>query len=103
MVTAGASEAVLFSFIACLDPGDEIITTDPTYANYIAFAEAAEIRVRTILTGIEDRFCPSSCRGVRENDHTGYQGCPYLQSRQSVRQSVYARRDADAGGYCPPS
>lgn len=56
MVTAGASEAVLFSFIACLDPGDEIITTDPTYANYIAFAEAAGIRVRTILTGIEDRF-----------------------------------------------
>lgn len=56
MVTAGASEAVLFSFIACLDPGDEIITTDPTYANYIAFAEAAGVRVRTILTGIEDRF-----------------------------------------------
>lgn len=56
VVTAGASEAVLFSFIACLDPGDEIITTDPTYANYIAFAAAAGVRVRTVLTRIEDGF-----------------------------------------------
>lgn len=56
MVTTGGSEAVLFSFLACLDPGDEIITTDPTYANYIAFASAAGIKVRTIMTRIEDNF-----------------------------------------------
>ena len=56
MVTTGGSEAVLFSFLACLDPGDEIITTDPTYANYIAFAAAAGINVRTIMTRIEDNF-----------------------------------------------
>ena len=40
IITTGGSEAVLFSFLTCLDPGDEIITTDPTYANYIAFAAA---------------------------------------------------------------
>ncbi len=56
VVTTGGSEAVLFSFLTCLDPGDEIITTDPTYANYIAFAAAAGIKVRTVLTGIEDNF-----------------------------------------------
>lgn len=56
MVTTGGSEAVLFSFLACLDPGDEIITTDPTYANYIAFAAAAGVNVRTIMTRIEDNF-----------------------------------------------
>ncbi len=56
MVTTGGSEAVLFSFLACLDPGDEIITTDPTYANYITFAAAAGINVRTIMTRIEDNF-----------------------------------------------
>ena len=41
IVTTGASEAVLFSFITCFDPGDELITTEPTYANYLSFAAAA--------------------------------------------------------------
>ena len=41
IVTTGASEAVLFSFITCMDPGDELITTEPTYANYLSFAAAA--------------------------------------------------------------
>lgn len=56
IITTGGSEAVLFSFLTCLDPGDEIITTDPTYANYIAFAAAAGVKVRTVLTRIEDNF-----------------------------------------------
>lgn len=56
MVTTGGSEAVLFSFLTCLDAGDEIITTDPTYANYIAFAAAAGINVKTIVTRIEENF-----------------------------------------------
>lgn len=56
IVTTGGSEAVLFAFLSCLDPGDEVITTDPTYANYIAFATAAGINVKTILTRIEDNF-----------------------------------------------
>ena len=33
IVTTGGSEAVLFSFMACLDPGDEIIVPEPAYAN----------------------------------------------------------------------
>ena len=56
MVTTGGSEAVLFTFLSCLDPGDEVITTDPTYANYIAFAAAAGIKVRTIMTRIGNNF-----------------------------------------------
>ena len=55
-VTSGASEAVLFSFLACMDPGDELITTEPTYANYLAFADAAGIRVRTLKTDIRAGF-----------------------------------------------
>ena len=34
IVTSGGSEAVLFAFMACLDPGDEIIIPEPAYANY---------------------------------------------------------------------
>ena len=56
IVTTGASEAVLFSFITCLDPGDELITTEPTYANYLSFAAAAGVKVIPITTRIEDGF-----------------------------------------------
>ena len=38
IITTGGSEAVLFAFMACLDPGDEIIVPEPAYANYTAFA-----------------------------------------------------------------
>lgn len=33
IITSGGSEAVLFSFLACLNPGDEIIVPEPAYAN----------------------------------------------------------------------
>ena len=55
-VTTGASEAVLFAFLTCMDPGDELITTEPTYANYLAFAEVAGVKVRTLKTSIENGF-----------------------------------------------
>lgn len=55
-VTSGASEAVLFSFLACMDSGDELITTEPTYANYLAFADVAGVKVRTLKTDIGDDF-----------------------------------------------
>ena len=32
IITSGGSEAVLFSFMACLNPGDEIIVPEPAYA-----------------------------------------------------------------------
>ncbi|MBR4312025.1 MAG: pyridoxal phosphate-dependent aminotransferase [Bacteroidaceae bacterium] len=57
IVTTGGSEAVLFSFMACLNPGDEIIMPDPFYANYQAFAISAGAVIRTIPTTIEEGFC----------------------------------------------
>lgn len=56
VITCGGSEAVQIAFMACLDPGDEIILTEPLYANYIGFAIPAGIKVRTITTKIEDGF-----------------------------------------------
>ena len=57
IITTGGSEAVLFSFMACLNPGDEIIMPDPFYANYQAFAISAGAVIRTIPTTIEEGFC----------------------------------------------
>ena len=56
IVTSGGSEAVLFSFMACLNPGDEIIVPEPAYANYMAFAISAGAKIRTIATTIEEGF-----------------------------------------------
>ena len=56
IITSGGSEAVLFAFLSCLNPGDEIIVPEPAYANYMAFAISAGARIRTIATTIEEGF-----------------------------------------------
>ena len=56
IITTGGSEAVLFSFLSCLNPGDEIIVPEPAYANYMAFAISAGAVIRTISTTIEEGF-----------------------------------------------
>lgn len=56
IVTTGGSEAIVFAFMACLDPGDEVIVPEPFYANYNGFAVEAEIKIKTITSGIETGF-----------------------------------------------
>ena len=56
IVTSGGSEAVLFSFMACLDPGDEIIVPEPAYANYMAFAISAGAKIVSIPSSIDKGF-----------------------------------------------
>ena len=56
IVTAGGSEAVLFAFRSCLNPGDEIIIPEPAYANYMAFAVSAGAVIKTVPSSIETGF-----------------------------------------------
>ena len=56
IITCGGSEAVLFAFLSCLNPGYEIIVPEPAYANYMAFAISAGATIRTIATTIEEGF-----------------------------------------------
>jgi aspartate aminotransferase len=56
IVTTGGSEAILFGFMACLDPGDEVIIPEPFYANYNGFAIAAGINVVPVTSHIETGF-----------------------------------------------
>ena len=56
IVTTGGSEAILFGFMAALDPGDEVITTEPFYANYNGFAIEANVTIKTIRADIENGF-----------------------------------------------
>ena len=66
IITAGGSEAVLYAFLTCLDPGDEIIVTDPFYANYLAFAISAGAVIKSVKTFIEDGFRLPSVEAFEE-------------------------------------
>jgi aspartate aminotransferase len=56
IVTAGGSEAILFALLACLDSGDELIMTEPGYANYISFAQQMGVKVVSVPSSIENGF-----------------------------------------------
>lgn len=95
IVTAGGSEAVLFSFLACLNPGDEIIVPEPAYANYMAFAISAGAVIRTVATTIEEGFALPKVEKFEEliNERTkGILICNpnnptgYLYNRQEMNQ-----------------
>ncbi|MBN8667372.1 MAG: pyridoxal phosphate-dependent aminotransferase [Chitinophagales bacterium] len=56
IITTGGSEAIMFGFFACLNPGDEVIIPEPFYANYNGFACAAGVKVVPITSHIETGF-----------------------------------------------
>ena len=56
MITTGGSEAIMFSLLTCLNPGDEVIVPEPFYANYNGFACAAAVNVVPITSHIETGF-----------------------------------------------
>lgn len=56
IVTNGGSEAILFAMMSCMDPGDEVITPEPFYANYNGFAIEADVKVVPIPSSIESGF-----------------------------------------------
>ena len=64
IITSGGSEAVLFAFLSCLNPGDEIIVPEP--------AISAGARIRTIATTIEEGFSLPKVEKFEEliNDRT---------------------------------
>lgn len=72
IITCGGSEAVLFAFMSCLNPGDEIIVPEPAYANYMAFAISAGAKIRTIATTIDEGFSLPKVEKFEEliNDRT---------------------------------
>jgi len=56
LITSGASEALIFVFMVCCDPGDEVVIFDPTYANYLGFAAIAGVKLVPVPCEIETDF-----------------------------------------------
>lgn len=95
IVTTGGSEAVLFAFMSCLNPGDEIIVPEPAYANYMAFAISAGAVIRPVMASIDEGFALPSVEQFEEliNERTrGILICNpnnptgYLYTRQEMNR-----------------
>lgn len=56
LVTNGGSEALLFSFMAVCDHGDEILVPEPFYTSYSLTASALGIKLCPVPTFVEDGF-----------------------------------------------
>jgi len=56
LATTGGSEAILFSFIACANEGDDILVLEPFYANYRAFATMAGLNIVPVTSRGRDGF-----------------------------------------------
>jgi aspartate aminotransferase len=56
IITTGGSEALLFGFMSCLNPGDEVIIPEPFYANYNGFSVASGVVVKAVVSDIKSGF-----------------------------------------------
>jgi aspartate aminotransferase len=56
LATTGGSEAILFSFLACANEGDDIMVVEPFYANYKAFATMAGLNIVPVTSRGRDGF-----------------------------------------------
>jgi aspartate aminotransferase len=86
LITTGGSEAILFALMSCVNPGEEVITPEPFYANYNGFATAAGIKIVPVTSYIKEDFAlppiseiekkiTSKTRGIivcNPNNPTGY-------------------------------
>ena len=72
LVTTGGSEALVFAFMSCLDPGDQVIIPEPFYANYNGFAQMAGVEVVPVTAHLEKGFAlpPVSEFAAKINDKT---------------------------------
>ncbi|PSP54374.1 aspartate aminotransferase [Halobacteriales archaeon QS_1_67_19] len=58
VVTSGSSPALLLAFSALVDPGDEVVLTDPHYACYPNFVRQTGGRTSTVPLSADDGFRP---------------------------------------------
>lgn len=56
LITTGGSEAIVFAFLATMNPGDEVIIPEPFYTNYNGFAVQAGVKIVPVTSNIETAF-----------------------------------------------
>jgi aspartate aminotransferase len=104
LITTGGSEATLFAFMSCVNPGEDIISPEPFYANYNGFATAAGVNIVPVTSYIENDFAlppvseiekriTSRTKGIiicNPNNPTGYlySKKEFLQIRDIVNSAM---------------
>ena len=92
MITVGASEALVFLFMTCCDPGDEVIIFDPTYANYLGFAAIAGVNLVPVLSNMDNNFALPA-RNEIEQKITNHTRAILLCNPNNPTGTVYTRED----------
>ncbi|MDR0414810.1 MAG: pyridoxal phosphate-dependent aminotransferase [Prevotellaceae bacterium] len=104
LITGGGSEAILFAFMACFNPGDEVIIPEPFYANYWAYAIEAGVNVKPITSSIDsdfalppveafERLVTPKTKGVFISNPNNPTGCLYSKSDLERLSAVIKKYD----------
>jgi aspartate aminotransferase len=104
LITGGGSEAILFSFMACFNPGDEVIIPEPFYANYWAYAIETGVNVKPITSSIDDDFAlppveaferliTPKTRGVFISNPNNPTGCLYSKADLERLSAIIRKYD----------
>ncbi len=64
LITTGGSEAILFALMSCINPGEEVITPEPFYANYNGFATTAGVKIVPVTSYIKNDFALPSINEI---------------------------------------
>jgi aspartate aminotransferase len=66
LITTGGSEAILFALMSGVNPGEEVITPEPFYANYNGFATTAGINIIPVTSYIKEDFALPPIRDIEK-------------------------------------
>lgn len=70
IVTTGGSEAVLFAFMSCLNPGDEIIVPEPGLCQLHGLRHLRGGRDTSVVSSIEQGFALPTSRNSKSSSTT---------------------------------
>ncbi len=104
LVTTGASEAIQFVLLSCLNQGEEVIIPEPFYANYNGFAQMYDVGIRPITCHIEDGFAlpvaaafeaviTDRTRAIMINNPNNPTGCFYPEEDLKVLATLVKKHD----------
>lgn len=100
LATTGGSEAILFAFMACANEGDAILTIEPYYANYRAFATMAGLDIVAVTSRGRDGFHVPS-RDVWERTLTPKTRAVIICNPNNPTGTVYTPAELEMiAGFC---
>lgn len=94
LITTGGSEALLFSFMALCDPGDELIVPEPYYTNVHSFARMANVSIVPVTSVLENNFALPPL-GIIEEKITSKTRAILLNSPNNPTGHIYSPKELE--------